>query len=379
MSSRICVAACLLLLLIALLPATLAAQSVLPGGTPIGPPPVRLNASPASSATPSDSSLLPFPVKPIFPSSYEDLVAPPYPADLSDPRNVRTEIVYDPSIGCYVVSSKLGETTVSTPFILTPAQYNAWQTRQSMARYYHQRNSAHLTGGPEGQREPFNVLDMSFALGPLEKIFGPGGLALRTQGSVQIDMGIKSNFTDNPALSLTSRRKTFFDFDQKIQATVQASVGDRLSFNMNYNTDATFAFDSKNIKLQYEGKEDDIVKSIEAGNVSLTTGSSLIRGSTALFGIKSKLQFGKLTATALVSQQNSVSRSVSTKRGAQTTDFSVQADDYQANAHFFLSQYFRDHYDEFASKLPYVSSGIQITRIEVWVTNKNSTYNQNWK
>ena len=71
-----------------------------------------------------------------------------------------------------------------------------------------------------------------------------------------------------------------------------------------------------------------------------------------------------------------MSRSVSTKRGAQTTDFSVQADDYQANAHFFLSQYFRDHYDEFASKLPYVSSGIQITRIEVWVTNKNSTYNQ---
>ncbi len=104
---------------------------------------------------------------------------------------------------------------------------------------------------------------MSFALGPLEKIF-VGRPRAPHPGSVQIDMGIKSNFTDNPALSLTSRRKTFFDFDQKIQATVQASVGDRLSFNMNYNTDATFAFDSKNIKLQYEGKEDDIVKSIEA-------------------------------------------------------------------------------------------------------------------
>ena len=189
-------------------------------------------------------------------------------------------------------------------------------------------------------------------------------------------MGIKSNFTDNPALSLTSRRKTFFDFDQKIQANVQASVGDRLNFNLNYNTDATFAFDSKNLKLQYEGKEDDIVKSIEAGNVSLTTGSSLIRGSAALFGIKSKLQFGKLTATALVSQQNSVSRSVNTKGGVQTTPFSINADDYQANSHFFLSQWFRDNYDSFASRLPYVSSGVQITRIEVWVTNKNSTYNQ---
>ena len=153
-------------------------------------------------------------------------------------------------------------------------------------------------------------------------------------------MGIKSNKIDNPSLALNSRRKTFFDFEQKIQATIGASVGDRLKFNMTYNTDATFDFDSKNIKLAYEGKEDDIVKSIEAGNVSMTTGSSLIRGSTALFGLKTQLQFGKLTATALVSQQNSESKTVNTKGGAQTTDFSVNADQYDQNRHFFLSQYF---------------------------------------
>lgn len=108
-----------------------------------------------------------------------------------------------------------------------------------------------------------------------------------------------------------------------------------MKFNMSYNTDATFDFDSKNIKLQYEGTEDDIVKSIEAGNVSMTTGSSLIRGSTALFGIKSQLQFGKLTATALVSQQNSESRTVNTKGGVQTTDFSIKADEYDQNAIIF--------------------------------------------
>ena len=145
---------------------------------------------------------------------------------------------------------------------------------------------------------------------------------------------------------------------------------------MTYNTDATFDFDSKNIKLQYEGKEDDIVKSIEAGNVSMTTGSSLIRGSTALFGIKSKLQFGKLTATALVSQQNSESRSVSTKGGVQTTPFSINADNYDQNRHFFLAHFFRDNYDQFASKLPFVSSGVKITRVEIWVTNKSGNYNQ---
>ncbi len=293
--------------------------------------------------------------------------------DLTTPSNIRTQAEYDPETGFYVVRTKVGDFDVATPFMLTPAQYNNWQLRRSMQQYYRERNLALVT---ETEKQPFNIFDMNFALGPLEKIFGPGGVQLKTQGSVQVSMGIKSNKTDNPSLSLSSRRKTYFDFDQKIQATIAASVGDRLKFNMTYNTDATFDFDSKNLKLAYEGKEDDIVKSIEAGNVSMTTGSSLIRGSTALFGVKSKLQFGKLTATALVSQQNSESKSVNTKGGVQTTKFSVNVDQYDQNRHFFLSQFFRDNYDRFAARVPYVSSGVNITRIEVWVTNKNGRYDQ---
>ena len=108
----------------------------------------------------------------------------------------------------------------------------------------------------------------------------------------------------------------------------------------------------------------------------MTTGSSLIRGSTALFGIKTKLQFGKLTATALVSQQNSESKTVNSKGGVQSTDFTVNIDNYDQNRHYFLSHYFRDNYDNFCSRLPFVTSGIKITRIEVWVTNKSSNYDQ---
>ncbi len=320
-----------------------------------------------------DSIMLPFPVQQTVPQTYEELMGQEFAADLDMPENIRTVTEYDPETGCYIIRTRLGDTDIATPFMLSAQQYNDWQLRQQMTEYYRQRNSLQNQGK---EKEPFKILDMNFALGPLEKIFGPGGVKLKTQGSVQIKMGIKSNKTDNPALSLTSRRKTYFDFDQKIQATIDASVGERMSFDMTYNTDATFDFDSKNLKLQYEGTEDDIVKSIEAGNVSMTTGSSLIKGSTALFGIKAKLQFGKLTATALVSQQNSESRSISTKGGAQTTEFSITGDSYDQNRHFFLAHYFRDNYDEFASKLPYVSSGIQITKIEVWVTNKTTTYDE---
>ena len=322
----------------------------------------------------SDSTGMHYDVKPTVTPGYDELLGSGKQAvDLRDPSNITTEAVYDSETNCYVIHTKIGDREITTPFILSADDYNNMELRKSMMDYYRQKN-AELYENKD--KEKFNIFDMKFSLGPLEKVFGPGGVQLKTQGSVQVQMGIKSNKTDNPALPASARRKTYFDFDQKIQATIDASVGDKLKFNMTYNTDATFDFDSQNLKLQYEGKEDEIIKSIEAGNVSMTTGSSLIKGSTALFGLKTKLQFGKLTVTALVSQQNSESQTINTKGGAQTTSFSINADDYDKNRHFFLSHYFRDHYDEFASKLPYVSSGISITRIEVWITNRRGTYDE---
>ena len=320
-----------------------------------------------------DSVFLPSPVQTTIPEGYSALEAREYATDLRTPSNIKTEAIYDPESKRYYIHTKLGDNDIVTPLVVDADDYHRMINRQEMFGYFSEKNAENFS---QKEKNPFNILDMNFAIGPLEKVFGPGGVRLTTQGSIQLSMGVKSNKTDNPALSLKSRRKTYFDFDEKIQATISASVGDKLKFNMSYNTDATFDFDSKNLKLAYEGKEDEIVKSIEAGNVAMTTGSSLIRGGTALFGVKAKLQFGKLTLTGLVSQQNSESKTVNTTGGVQRTPFSIKADNYDANRHFFLSQYFYLNYDRFAAKLPYVSSGINITRLEVWITNKNSSYQE---
>ena len=313
-------------------------------------------------------------MRPTTPRTYDDVQGlGEYAADLKDPSNITSVVEFDPETGCYVVHTKLGDNDIVTPYIMSPDEYSNADFRRSMMEYYRQKNAE---SAQDKETDPFNFLDMQFGMGPLEKVFGPGGLQLKTTGSVVITMGVKSNSTDNPSLSVSQRRKTYFDFDQKIQANITATVGDKMRFNMSYNTGATFDFDSKNLKLAYEGKEDEIIKNIEAGNVSMTTGSSLIRGSAALFGIKTKLQFGKLTATALVSQQNSESQTVSSKGGSQTTEFSITADKYDQNRNFFLSHFFRDHYDEWCSSLPNHVSGVHITRIEVWITNKRSNFNE---
>ena len=339
---------------------------------PPPPPPPDLRPSAQHMLTPKLD--LHYDVKPTIPQNYTDVQGTgEYAADLKTPSNITSEVEYDPETGCYVVHTRLGDHDIVTPYIMSADEFSNMDFRRSMMEYYRQKNAE---SAQEQEKDPFNFLDMQFGMGPLEKVFGPGGVQLKTTGSVNIKMGVKSNSTDNPALSVSQRRKTYFDFDQQIQANVSATVGDKMRFNMTYNTGATFDFDSKNLKLAYEGKEDEIIKEIEAGNVSMTTGSQLIRGSAALFGIKTKLQFGKLKVTALVSQQNSETQSVSSRGGSQTTEFYVTADKYDQNRNFFLSHYFRDHYDDWCSTLPVVSSGMQITRIEVWITNKRNNYNE---
>ncbi len=337
------------------------------------PPPPPPDTRPSAQQQQQPSLDLHYRVKPTIPRNYTDVQGTDeYAADLKNPSNITSVVEFDPETGCYVIHTRLGDYDIVTPYIMSADEYSNSDFRQSMMEYYRQKNAE---SAQNTETDPFNFLDMQFGMGPLESVFGPGGLQLKTTGAVDIKMGVKSNSTDNPALSVSQRRKTYFDFDQTINANITASVGDKMKFNMNYNTAATFNFDSKNLKLAYEGKEDEIIKNIEAGNVSMTTGSSLIHGSAALFGIKTKLQFGKLTATALVSQQNSETQNVSSKGGSQTTDFYITADKYDQNRNFFLSHFFRDHYDEWCvgSKPP---SGIKIINIEVWVTNKRNNYNE---
>lgn len=304
-------------------------------------------------------------------NNYQDLTEQ-NPIDLKDPENVKTEIDYDPISGNYIVRTKIGDIEISTPFSLTEEEYKDYSLQQEMQQFWKTKNSEKL----ESYDSKFKLTDIKFDIGPADKIFGPGGVQLKTQGSAEITFGLLHNKIDNPALSEKLRKTTTFDFDENIQLSVNGKVGEKINFNLNYNTESTFDFDKQMLKLAYSGKEDEIIKKLEAGNVSMPVQGSLIKGSSALFGIKTELQFGKLNVTAVVSQQQSESQNVSSKGGTQLKNFEVNADEYDENRHFFLAHYFRDNYEKSMKQLPLISSGVTINRVEVWITNKRGNYEQ---
>lgn len=292
------------------------------------------------------------------------------PLDLQRPDNMKYDVVYNDTLNRFVIGNRMGNTWLSAPIMLTPEEYNSWTEMNERSAFFRKKNDEIYQA--KG-KEKFDFSDMHFDLGPAEKIFGPGGIRVRTQGSAELKLGMNKKSIDNPSLPIRNRKTTMMNFDEKINLNVNGKVGDKVNMNLNYNTDATLDYDAQNMKLKYDGKEDEIIKLVEAGNVSFPSNSSLIKGASSLFGVRTDMQFGKLKLQMVASQKKSASKSVSSRGGVQLTPFEINVADYEENRHFFLSRYFRNHYDEWMQKLPNLVTGITINRVEIWVTNKSGT------
>ena len=292
--------------------------------------------------------------------------------DLPDPSSIQDLYTYDPITDRYIFIRMLGDFNISYPLILTPEEYRELVLREQMKEYFKDKIDA-ADGRKEGSEElqknllPIFYVNSNF----FESIFGGNTIEIIPQGSVEMDMGLSYTKQDNPSYSPRNRKNLSFDFDQRISLSLLGRIGERLQITANYDTQSTFDFQNQ-IKLEYTPTEDDIIQKIEVGNVSMPLNSSLIQGAQSLFGVKTQLQFGKTTITGVFSEQKSETRSVVAEGGATVTEFDIFALEYDENRHFFLSQYFRDNYNKVLEQYPFINSNIQITRTEVWITNRTN-------
>lgn len=286
--------------------------------------------------------------------------------DLGLPSNVNNSIEYDPVSGRYVFKETVGNNiNLRNPSMMTLEEYLQYQQEQELQQYWKDRIAQ---DNEEGQ---FVIPPLRIKGEAFRNIFGSDEINIRPQGSVELSFGVNSSRYDNPILPENQRKITRFDFNQRIQLNLVGQVGTKLKLTTMYNTEAAFDFENVT-KLEYTGDEDQIIQKIEAGNVSMPLNTSLIEGAQALFGVKTQLRFGKLTVDAIASQSRGQKQEINVSGGAQVQRFDVHADNYEANRHFFINHYFHDHYDEAMAELPIVNTPVNITRMEVWVTNRQN-------
>jgi len=293
------------------------------------------------------------------------------PFNLNDTSLIKQTIEYDPVTKQYIIIEKIGNTVYRTPTSLTFEEFWKLQSQIAEDDYFNQRAQALNTLNRNTLRPKPHVYTKLF-----DRIFGvgPNGLKvdIKPQGEVNLKLGYTGQNVENPTLPERARKNGGFDFNMTSNVNVMASIGDKLKLPINYNTQANFDYENQ-LKLDYKGMDDELIKSVEAGNISFQTKGTLMSSVQSLFGIKTKLQFGKLTVTTAIANQRSQRQSVTLQGGGLSQQINKKLDDYDENRNFLLAQYFRNNYNKAMANLPVINSQVQILRLEVWVTNRTGT------
>ncbi len=291
---------------------------------------------------------------------------------LENPSNIKTNVEYDPQNKRYDVSQKVGDMDYRPETYLNFKEYENYVFKKAIRDYWRSRVAAdELNNKPRKSMVP--KLEVNSEL--FDRIFGGNTVDIKPTGTAELIFCLNRNKTLNPAIPQRQQKITNFDFNMRIQLNLIGKIGDKMKITTNYNTEASFDWENQ-VKLDYTGYEDEIIKKIEAGNVTLPLNSTLITGSQTLFGFKTKLQFGKLDVTTVFSQQRGKKQEINIQGGAQTQPFSVTGDNYEANKHFFLGHYFRKNYDAWMNTLPVINTPVVITKVEVYVLNQTGNAEQ---
>lgn len=287
--------------------------------------------------------------------------------DLKNPSNIKDSVAYDPKTRRYVVYEKIGNRYYRTTTSYSFDEYWKIKGKQAETEYFQKRANL-MNVLNRGRVKP----KLSLYDGLFNRLFGNGKINITPQGNVDLTAGYQGQNIKNPTLPERARKQGNFDFDMNAQVNVNADIGGKLKFPINYNTLANFGQDNQ-LKLDYTGLDDEIVKRFELGNVAFPSRSTLIPGAQQLFGVKTTLQFGKLFITGVIANQKSQRQSANLAGGTASQLFEIKADEYEENRHFLLGQYFKENYNKVMGKLPAVTAPVQILRLEVWITNRNGT------
>ena len=268
-----------------------------------------------------------------------------------------------------VFSEQIGQ-SLYRPATLVPFDQAVQKRLEQGNREFFREKSKALDG--ESAISNRGQLIPPIALNPFfDRLFGGDQILITTNGFVQLDLGGRFQRVDNPAIPIRQQRNGTFEFDQNIQMNLSGTIGSKLRLNANFDNNNSFDFENE-LKVEFSGLESDIIKSLEIGNVSMPIANSLIQGGQNLFGFKTQLQFGRLYATVLAASQRGSSESIEIDGGVQRNEFEIRASDYDENRHFFLGQFFRNNYESWNRSIPSIISGLQVSRIEIYVLNRTS-------
>ncbi|MEJ0031765.1 MAG: hypothetical protein WDO15_15925 [Bacteroidota bacterium] len=190
---------------------------------------------------------------------------PSSPFYLKDPGTLKTDLEVDTSKN-YTILEKMGTVPFRPRSSMTFGEFNQQQNRLMLKDYWQTRSRA-LDG--ESAVTSRNLIPRIYISPVLDRIFGGSYVEIIPRGFVTLDFGASFQNIKNPAIPLRQQKNGGFEFDQQISLSVVGKIGEKLAVTTNFDNNNSFDFQN-NMKVEYTGFKEDILKKLELGNVSLS-------------------------------------------------------------------------------------------------------------
>ena len=182
-------------------------------------------------------------------------------------------------------------------------------------------------------------IDVPVTFGKLGSFLGEGS-KLIVEGSERVEFNasktvdLNQNETETVSSSWLPELIPF----QHLIVNVTGTVGDRIKVNLKHDSQTDKLSDNK-VKIEYVGNDDDILQSIEAGDVTLSLPGVKLIGAPpqheGLFGMKATGQLGPLNFVAIASRETGESSSQSFE-GNTKSDTLIRYDAEFAKNKFYI-------------------------------------------
>ena len=178
----------------------------------------------------------------------------------------------------------------------------------------------------------------------LEKIIGRGEKTnIKISGREHISISGETTTSNRFTPTETRKSQSLFpslDMEQQLQLNLSGQIGEKIFIEVDHNSEA-MGPEATKIRLTYQGTEDEVIQTIETGDVGLTLPGSALLGyssnKSGLFGVKVTGQVGRADFTVVASKQEAESASKQfNSKGGTLSDHVIEAWRYLNNRFFRL-------------------------------------------
>ncbi|HDQ00690.1 MAG TPA: cell surface protein SprA [bacterium] len=268
----------------------------------------------------------------------------------SPPKSIKRDVKID-SVGHQVtIEEKTFDVSLHLPAIYSLSEYTQYCLNQNVGIVWQEYKIKKLTGDRTERRGKDGIeiaIPVKIRSRTFQTIFGGDQVSLSVTGQINIRGGFRHEKRSQVKTAINRGSDYNFKMEQTQQFRVTGNIGEKVTVSVDQDSERPFDFENT-IKLDYKGYDDEIIQSIQAGNISLSLPAtrfvSFSGQNSGLFGIKSQAQIGNFHLTTIASQEKGENKTLTISGGAEEGVYNIKDYNYTRGIYFFVDDVYRDNY-----------------------------------